>query len=81
MNTAHGVGEMIRGTINDGADKIGEGIASDGKTVGTDAQRQADLHASGHAPQNHQDTTKQGAQEIKQGVGALQGAGGQGEAH
>lgn len=81
MNTAHGVGEMIRGTVNDGADKIGEGIASDGQTTGTDAKRQADLHATGHAPQDHEATTEKGAQEVKQGLGALQGAGGQGDAH
>lgn len=80
MNTAHGVGEMIRGTINDGADQLGEGIASEGKTANTDAQRQADLHASGHAPQDHQATTKQGAEEVKQGMNTLQSSGGQGEA-
>lgn len=66
---------MIRGTINDGADKLGEGIASDGKTTGTDENRQNNLALAGHAPQDHSATVSEGKDQIQQGVNSVGNAG------
>lgn len=71
---------MIRGTINDGADKLGEGIASDGKQVGTDENRQKDLALDGHAPQDHAATVSEGKGQFEQGISSI-GNAGQGESN
>lgn len=75
FNAVHGAGEVIRGTINDGADKLGEGIASDGKTTGTDEQRQHDLARQGHSPQDHGSTVEQGKEQVQQGISSLSNPG------
>ncbi|UZJ53096.1 hypothetical protein CBS101457_002416 [Exobasidium rhododendri] len=75
FSAGHGAGETIRGTINNTLDSFGDGIASDGKTTGTDTKRAQNLENSGHAPQNHANTVETGKQELNNGINSISHAG------
>lgn len=75
IDTIHGAGETIRGTINDGLDSAGEGLRnadsndSTAKTSDPSAfGKSSDYDNSG----NHQGVAEKGTNEFKQGVEQLQ---------
>ncbi|PWN92507.1 hypothetical protein FA10DRAFT_266256 [Acaromyces ingoldii] len=76
FNTAHGLGETIRGTVNGNLDKFGEGITNNeaGGRGGT-ANSTTNLEGSGATAADHQSTAQKGLDEIKQGISSVQGAG------
>ncbi|EST06810.1 hypothetical protein PSEUBRA_003797 [Kalmanozyma brasiliensis GHG001] len=74
FNAVHGVGETIRGNINDGVDAAGEGLrdashddrAADPSAVG----RSSDYDTQG----NHRGVAQEGTEEFKSGIQQMKNA-------
>lgn len=75
FNSAHGAGEAIRGTFNDGVDQLGEGIAGAGSSDKEAAERKAKLaEKEGGTKEGNGDVAQKGMDEVKEGLGKLQGS-------